>query len=367
MSHSLVDRVPDVLVGLGLLLAGVMVVEVVGLVLSPVGFVIVNVANWATSVPFVAILLGGGYWLSQSSIRSARYPRIVAWTVAGLAFLGTFFTIIATVTPGGLLVRVGILRWGAAAGAGSGALVGIFEARAIDRAVRAERTRVRNEKLQRENDRLEKFAGILSHDLRNPLNVATGYVGMLKDEYDDGQFERVVKAHARMEQIIEETLLLARSGKTVDETEAVALADIVDRCWRNVDTKAANLEVERSGTITADPERVRRLFENLFRNAIEHGGADVTIRVGTLPEGFYVEDDGPGIPADRREAVFEFGHSTAEEGTGFGLAIVREIAEAHGWDVQVTDGTDGGARFEVTGVEVVQPATDEGTTSVALA
>jgi signal transduction histidine kinase len=79
----------------------------------------------------------------------------------------------------------------------------------------------------------------------------------------------------------------------------------------------------------------------------------VRVTVGALADdrGFYVEDDGVGIPASERERVFEAGYSTADDGTGFGLRIVRDIVEAHGWSIDVTSGTDGGARFEITGVE----------------
>ncbi len=66
-----------------------------------------------------------------------------------------------------------------------------------------------------------------------------------------------------------------------------------------------------------------------------------------------VEDDGPGIPEADRESVFEAGFSTANEGNGFGLAIVQQIAEAHGWTVTVSESEAGGARFEFTGIEPV--------------
>ena len=111
----------------------------------------------------------------------------------------------------------------------------------------------------------------------------------------------------------------------------------------------ATVEVE-AATIRGDPSRLRHLFENLFRNAVEHAGEDVTVRVTSLPDGFCVEDDGPGIPAERRADVVEPGYSIADGGTGLGLAIVDEIAEGHGWEFEVTAGHDGGARFEFTGV-----------------
>jgi signal transduction histidine kinase len=98
------------------------------------------------------------------------------------------------------------------------------------------------------------------------------------------------------------------------------------------------------------------LFENLFRNAIDHGtngsldSTDITVTVG-FDDVLYVEDNGPGIPEDQREAVFEPGNTTTDDGSGLGLAIVEQIARAHGWEVDATEGADGGARFEFPGVE----------------
>lgn len=96
------------------------------------------------------------------------------------------------------------------------------------------------------------------------------------------------------------------------------------------------------------------MLENLFSNAVTHAGADVAVTVGALDGGFYVADDGPGIPEDVRGTVFEAGHSTEEDGTGFGLAIVEAIADAHDWTVSLAESKAGGARFEFTGVDVLE-------------
>ncbi|ELY60468.1 HTR-like protein [Natronococcus amylolyticus DSM 10524] len=207
--------------------------------------------------------------------------------------------------------------------------------------------------LERQNDRLEEFASIVSHDLRNPLNVAAGRLELAREGCDDDNLEDVARAHDRMEALIDDLLALAREGRAVLETEPVDVAAAVADCWCHVETAEASLEVETERAIEADPSRLQRLLENLVRNAVEHGGSDVTVTVGELADGIYVEDDGPGIPTEKREAVFETGYSERRGGTGFGLGIVERICDAHGWDVAVTDGADGGARFELTGLEFV--------------
>ena len=142
-------------------------------------------------------------------------------------------------------------------------------------------------------------------------------------------------------------MTLARQGETIDETESIGLTDLVGKCWATVETENATIEIADEMTFQGDPGRLQHVFENLFRNAVEHGGSDVTVRIGCYGEqGIYVEDDGPGIPADEREEVLEPGHSSARGGTGFGLTIVKRIVEAHGWELSVAEGTDGGARFE---------------------
>jgi signal transduction histidine kinase len=202
------------------------------------------------------------------------------------------------------------------------------------------------QELRRQNHRLEKFANVVSHDLRNPLSVATGRIEMVDSEHAD-VIERNLD---RMETIIEDVLTLAREGKSVEETEPVDLSSLATQCWENVETADASLSTDDDISIMADQSRCRQLLENLIRNSVEHVGDDVSIHIGRREDGFYFEDDGPGIPEDKREEVFEAGYTTNRDGTGFGLNIVREVAEAHGWSVEITEGSEGGARFDFTGV-----------------
>ncbi|QLD84809.1 PAS domain-containing sensor histidine kinase [Natronomonas halophila] len=215
--------------------------------------------------------------------------------------------------------------------------------------------RAKREQLERRNAQLEAFASVVSHDLRNPLNVAIGNIGMAKGKEDnEQQLQTAEESLERMEKLIEEVLTLARQGKDVDEFERVDLEETVSLAWSSVDEMWAELDYGDLQDITADGERVRRLFENLFRNAIEHGGEDARIRVGMIDdEGFFVEDNGPGIPKHKRDEIFDAGFTTGDEGTGLGLAIVQSIAEAHGWDIEAAESSSGGARFEITGVQTL--------------
>lgn len=213
--------------------------------------------------------------------------------------------------------------------------------------------------LERQNERLDEFASVVSHDLRNPLQVASGHAEVAVETGEVGHVERVVSALDEMERLIEDLLELARSGRRIEDTQNVRLADAATEAWASVETGGAQLRVDSDGSVSADPERFEQLLGNLYRNAVEHGVAesdgsgvdedDLVVTVGTLDDGrgVYVADNGRGIPAEDRGRVFESGFTTASNGTGFGLDIVGTIVEGHGWSVTVTDSDEGGARFDI--------------------
>ncbi|WP_436902591.1 PAS domain-containing protein [Halovenus halobia] len=208
-----------------------------------------------------------------------------------------------------------------------------------------------NEQLQQTNERLEQFSSVVSHDLRNPLNVAQLRLDLANQECASDHHTAIGQALDRMDALITELLALAREGKSTTEMTSVNLATLTENCWDNVDTRDASIFSDIERTIRADEGQLSQVFENLVRNAVEHGGDDVTVRVGELDAGFYIEDDGPGIPEDKRDDVFDAGYSTSDKGTGFGLSIVKQVVDAHNWEIHLTEGSEGGARFEITGVE----------------
>ncbi|GAB6862197.1 hypothetical protein JCM17092_22860 [Haloplanus litoreus] len=273
-------------------------------------------------------------------------------------------------------------------------------AAALEQVSRTQELRDRERELARRNEQLESFASILSHDLRNPLNVATGQLELAMEECNSDSLPPIERSLDRMATLIDDLLTLAREGASVGEMEPVDLGSLTRTCWGTVETGDANLTVETERTVVADRSRLRQLVENLVRNAVEHSStgnrtpsddavehsstgnrtpsddavehsstgnrtpsddavehsstgnqSDVTVTVGGLADGFFVADDGPGIPADEREVVFDAGYSTGLDGTGLGLQIVERVADAHGWDVSVADSADGGTRIEITGVE----------------
>jgi len=252
----------------------------------------------------------------------------------------------------------------------------------------------RETELRRRNDRLDQFASVVTHDLRNPLNVAQMRLELAREGHGTEHLSTVADAHDRMEALIQDVLQLARVGEEVGEVEPVSLATVAADAVTNTSLGASGLTVEADARLLADRGRLTAVFENLFRNAVEHGSTSrrespdetasrdvptetpspaadksaadasgrraradadggmpgVNVRVGPLEDGFFVEDDGPGIPPEEQDRIFESGYSTDSRGTGLGLAIVAGVADAHGWEVTATTGKNGGARFEFRGV-----------------
>lgn len=209
------------------------------------------------------------------------------------------------------------------------------------------------EQKERESELLE-FADVLAHDVPNHLGVADGAIELARGTGDLEHLERAEAAHDRIDTLLEEMAGLVRASTPVQTVEPVDLGSIAEAGWGSCCSEhdPAALEILADIEVKADESRLRQLFENLFWNACDHAGSDATVEIGLLEDGFYVADDGPGIPEDRREEIFSPGYTMSGDGhSGFGLAIVKQIAEAHDWTIDVTDSDRGGARFEFRDVE----------------
>ncbi|MDS0295196.1 response regulator [Halogeometricum luteum] len=193
------------------------------------------------------------------------------------------------------------------------------------------------------------FASVLSHDLGNVLAIAQGRLELAERTGDASHLEQVERALERSVGLLEDLTTVMRSGSFVDEIGDVDARAVFEAAWETQETKRATFETEPLA-VRADENALLRMFENLIRNALEHGTDTVAVRLGRLDDGFYVEDDGDGIPAADRDRVFDPGYSTKAGGTGFGLVSIQQIAFAHGWTIAVADSPDGGARFEFSDV-----------------
>jgi signal transduction histidine kinase len=203
--------------------------------------------------------------------------------------------------------------------------------------------------LQRQNDRLEEFADVVAHDLRNPLTGAVGFLEIARKTNESQHFERVEQSLDRMDELIDELLMIARGDRQGVNIRTLQVQSLVEEAWSHTDTPKATLSADGPlGEIQADETRLLQLFGNLFRNSVEHSGDDVTVKVAPLAdeEGFYVADDGPGFSDEKRTEIEELGETDELSGTGIGLMSVTDVVEAHGWGLSVPD-TDDGARIDI--------------------
>lgn len=221
------------------------------------------------------------------------------------------------------------------------------------------------------NRTLSQFARTVAHDLSSPLSVIYGRLELAAAEQSsaDMHLQAARNAAERVDSLITDHLQsIAVDAET--EHEDVSIQTVAIQAWRIIDPSTARLQVEpQLETVEANGIRLQQLFENLIRNAIEHGSEEsiglgsadshdphavfdddtdsVTVTIKPTANGFAVCDNGPGIPRAERETIFESGYTTTESGSGLGLHIVDEIVDAHGWDISVTDSASGGARFEI--------------------
>ena len=149
--------------------------------------------------------------------------------------------------------------------------------------------REREATLRRQNDRLDEFASIVSHDIRNPLSIARGHLDLARSTGESDHLDRVDDALDRMDELVTDLLSLARDGHLVGEQRELHLADVAREAWANVETGEATLVVDDGVAFEADPTRVRELFENLFHNSVEHGSTDSSRRIDGGGKGDAVE------------------------------------------------------------------------------
>ena len=208
----------------------------------------------------------------------------------------------------------------------------------------------RERRLERQNERFDRLGSVVSHDLRSPISAVRGRLQLARET---GEFEHLADALSaveRLEALRTDLVGMIRGGAIVGETEPVDVSAAATTAWDGVKSpEGATLDTVEAPTVEGDPDAIRRLLQNLLSNAVEHADGPTTVRLGPCDGGFYVEDAGPGIDPENREAVFDPGYTTKSGGTGMGMASVEQIVQEHGWTIDVVDPEQlDGVRFEIT-------------------
>jgi two-component system OmpR family sensor kinase len=226
-------------------------------------------------------------------------------------------------------------------------------------------------RLESSFESLRRFTADASHELRSPLTVMRSEIeGTLARPRSSVQYQEVLRGlEAEVEHMartVDQLLMLARAdaGALTPASRNLDVADFLHETaarWRPLATpRRVQIEVNApdSGTVSADPDLLRRLIDNLIDNAIRHAPSDSAVRLtGTETAGGWqidVHDDGPGIPASARATLFErfvrLDGARAREsgGAGLGLALSRAIAQAHGASLQLVEPNGAGATFRLS-------------------
>ncbi len=234
----------------------------------------------------------------------------------------------------------------------------------LERALQAEREEAAE--LRAIDELKTTFLQAVSHDLRTPLAAILGLAVTLEGQSDLGSDEahdlasRISMNARKLDRIVSDLLDLDRISRGILEPNlrATDLDELVRRVVTESDLLAEHpteLDLEPV-TIEADAAKIERIFENLLSNAARHtpAGSKVWIRVGPEAGGalLVVEDDGPGVPPEHREDIFQpFGQGAGapehSPGVGIGLAVVSRFAELHGGRTWVEEREGGGASFKV--------------------
>ncbi|MXR21713.1 sensor histidine kinase [Halobacterium bonnevillei] len=313
-----------------------------------------------TTAPFVAGIGYAGYWLAASDVDAPRHRRVWWWLLIGAAAsLLLNLAILAVVPVSSGLLAVGWLRWAVAVGGGIGVGVGITEARAIQKALEAERSAVRAEQLAVQRDLLDYLNSLLRHEVLNATNVISGYGSLLMAEHDEGTpgyeySETITRKSDEVTTVIEDVRVLLHATEGRRTTEPVDVVDVLDsELEKLADLDPAvvvDLDAPDSVTVPADA-LLPRVFGNLLSNAVVHNDSTpprVSVTVETSEDTVVVDvaDNGPGIPDAEAETLFERPvERTAEH--GLGLYLVGQLVDHYGGRVQLLDTGPDGSVFRV--------------------
>ncbi len=207
------------------------------------------------------------------------------------------------------------------------------------------------QRVRRQESQLDNFEDAITHELRNTINVVQGNIELVAAdlEPDDAEVEARIRtasdAIERMGIIVSDLVTLTRLGRRAEEIETVDVEEVIRRAFSAVADAQAALTTVAPGEIQADRRRTEQLFENLFEFCLRNGAT--TVEVSQTPDGFVVEDDSQPLSAADVDRAFAYGQAVPDAESGMLLPVVRTLAEAHGWAIDIDPGYDDGVRFVI--------------------
>ena len=354
------ERLPRALSGFGALLAAVLAGEVIVAWRSPPPSSLKFLVGAVSSAPFIVGLVGGGHWLRRSELSADRYVRIGWWCVGGGAvFLLVNLALMVPVPAETTAVLIGWLRWSVSLGSGTGLLIGLFEARAIEREVAAQRASVEAREARERRELLDYLNSLLRHEVLNTANVIDGYAELLAEnhELDDAAREHVAVIRSETDELsttLQDVRILLDAAKHTADLEPVdlneLLTDELRKLRRRHDAVETELSCSERTVVRADP-LLKRAFANLLSNAVEHNDS-ATPRVSVDVEStgdtatVRIADNGPGLPPEKRDSPFE-PESSGSPDHGLGLVIVDTLVRRYDGSVELADTGPDGSVFVV--------------------
>lgn len=345
------DWIPALLGSAGVLILLVIAVETLLAVTTPLTLSAVWVPGLITSVPAALGLLYGGYYLDRSAIAVERYRRAALWCLGGVGFfLGFNAVSMVVLPPSNALSVLSWVRWAGSLGAGAGLVVGLVEARAVERAVSAERQSIREEEAKTREDLLNYLNATLRHEVLNSASAILAHTDLIRanNGLDPEACEKlaVIERQAQgMTTVIEDVRVLLQASRSTNGSEPVEITEMLaaeaDELARQYSDVTVDAALPEQAVVSADP-MIRRGFANLLENAVEHNTGDrahVWVAVERSAETVTIEiaDDGPGIPESEREHLFER-EIRDDANHGLGLALTDTLVKSYGGTVEL-DGT----------------------------
>jgi Signal transduction histidine kinase len=329
------------------------------LVANPLGMT--WVAGLVTSLPFTVALLYGGRWLSGSSVSASRYSSVCRWCLGGLAFFLLINSLIMiTLPPDSVLRLVSWARWAATLGAGTGLIIGGFEARAIEQAVQTERERVRAEEASARETRLSYLNATLRHEVLNTAHVIIAMADLAAVEHEDRDtvpdYMETIKARTRdMESVIDDVRVLLQASRDAVDPQPLDVTELLTEEVATVRQSHVPVSVETDmpeQAIVMGDQPLRRAFANLLSNAVEHNDSDcprVEVTVNRTPETVVVRiaDDGPGIPESEQSALFDR-EIRYDDNHGLGLVLTQTLVDTYNGTLDLTETGPDGTVFSIT-------------------